>query len=129
MLLTDEDLQERLESPLNLMNRLRSVSTPSNIPCLPHPTSKDLNLDIDNKLAVGKLKETAASVMASALAELKVKIADVGKPKELAAIAESMNKIVQSRANEDKVPPQIIVYAPQVIQENHFQELTLRDDA
>lgn len=128
MLLSDEDVQERLASPLNLLNRLRNTSSPSQIPCLP-PTSSDLGLDVDAKLAVGKLRETAAGVMATALAELKIQIPNVQKPEKLAQIAREMNNIVQSRENEDKTPPQIIVYAPQVIQENHFQELTLTNDA
>jgi hypothetical protein len=129
MLLSEDDLQERLESPLNLLNRLRNVTSPANIPSLP-PSSKDLGLDktIDEKLAVGKLRETAAGVMSSALAELKVRIGDVSKPRELAMIAKEMNAIVQSRENENRIPPQIIVYAPQVIQENHFQELTLTNE-
>lgn len=129
MLLTDDDVQERLESPLNLLNRLRIASRPSHIPCL--PSSDDLGLNsqtISDKIAVGKLRETAAGIMASTLAELKIRIPDIQKPERLAQIAKDMNAIIQSRENENKIPPQIIVYAPQVIQENHFQELTLRDD-
>lgn len=133
MLLSDEEIQERIESPMNLLNRLRQESTPNsrqtNIPGLP-PSTKDLGLDdkIDSKLAVGKLRETAAEVMATALRELKIQIPNVQKPEKLAQIAREMNSVLQSRPDEGKVPPQIIVYAPQVIQENHFQELTLRDD-
>lgn len=127
MLLTDEEIQERLSSPLNLLNRLRQAATPSHIPSLP-PTTKDLGLDVESKIAVGKLRENAAEIMALSLAQLKSRIPDIQKPESLARIAGEMNKVVQSRADEDKKQSQIIVYAPQVIQENHFQELTLRDD-
>jgi hypothetical protein len=130
MILSDEEIQERLESPLNLLNRLRKATTPKStqIPCLPPPTSKDLGLDIDEKVAVGKLRQTAAGIMALSLEQLKGRIPDIQKPETLAKIAGEMNKVVQSRQDEDKKTSQIIVYAPSVIQENNFQELVLVDE-
>lgn len=131
MILSDEEVKERLQSPNNLLNKLREATTPRpQIPCLP-PTTKDLDLDkdIDEKLAVGKLRETAAGVMATALAELKNQIPNVQKPEKLAQIAGEMNKIVQSRKDDEKkIPGQIIVYAPAVVNENHFQEILLPND-
>lgn len=130
MILSDEDVKERLESPLNLLNRLRKATEPqppTRIPCLP-PTTADLDLNIDEKIAVGKLRETAAGIMALSMEHLKAKIQDISKPETLARIAGEMNKVVQSRENDDKKIAQIVVYAPQVIQENHFQELTLTDE-
>lgn len=129
MLLNDEEIVERLESPLNLLNRLRNVTQPkTGIPCLP-PTSDDLKLDVEGKIAAGKLRDNAAEIMGLALAELKHRIPEISKPEKLAQIATEMNKVLTSRADESKNPPaQIIVYAPQVVQENHFQELTLTED-
>lgn len=130
MILSDEELKERLESPLNLLNRLRKATTPkTQIPCLP-PSTSDLNLDtqIDEKVAVGKLRETAVGIMASTLAQLKGRIPEIQKPETLARIAGEMNKVIQSRPDDEKKSAQIIVYAPSVIQENHFQELTLLDE-
>lgn len=128
MLLSDDDIQERISSPLNLMNRLRAATAKrTEIPCLP-PTSDDLNLNIDEKLAVGKLRENAVSIMASAMEQLKGRIPDIQKPETLARIAGEMNKVIQSRQDDDKKAAQIIVYAPQVIQENTFQELVLLDE-
>lgn len=130
MLLTDEDIQERIESPLNLLNRLRNVTQPrTGIPSLPPPTTKDIGLDVEGKLAAGKLRDNAAEIMGLALEELKFRIPEVQKAEKLAQIAVEMNKVLTSRQDENKNPSaQIIVYAPQVIQENHFQELTLTDD-
>lgn len=129
MLLTDEEIEERLGSPHNLLNRLREAckEKPS-IPSMPAPTSADLGLNIDEKIAVGKLRETAAGIMALSMEQLKSRIPDISKPETLARIAGEMNKVIQSRQDEDKKTSQIIVYAPQVIQENHFQELVLADD-
>jgi hypothetical protein len=131
MILSDEELKERLESPLNLLNRLRNATTlkPS-IPCLP-PSSKDLGLDnkIDESVAVGKLRETAAGIMALSMEHLKDKIPEIQKAETLARIAGEMNKVVQSRQDDEKKVAQIIVYAPTVMQENNrFQELILTDE-
>lgn len=130
MLLTDEEIQERLESPINLMNRLRNATkTPAAIPSMPPPTSKDIGLDIEGKIDQTKLRERAARVMSSALKELELQLPSVQKPEKLAQIATEMNKVLNSTQDKDKNPPaQIIVYAPQVIQENHFQELTLQEE-
>jgi len=52
----------------------------------------------------------------------------VQKPEKLAAIAAEMNKVVQSRPeNEGKTQPQVIVYAPQIISESHFQTLVVKE--
>ena len=127
MLLTDEDVQERLESPLNLMNRLRNASRGVS-PCLP-PNSDDLGLDIDQKLAVTKLRDTAAGIMALSLNELKGRIRDIQKPEKLAQIATEMNKVLTSRQDEQSKnnQPQIIVYAPQVVNETYFGEVIVED--
>ena len=131
MLLSDEEVQERIESPINLMNRLRNASRPRtpDIPSLPPPTTKDIGLDVESKIDQTKLRERAARVMSSALKELEIQLPSVQKPEKLAQIATEMNKVLNSTQDKDKNPPaQIIVYAPQVIQENHFQELTLTDE-
>lgn len=128
MLLSDQEIEERISSPLNLLNRLRSVTSPkATSPCLP-PTTKDLDINIDEKLAIGKLRETSAGIMALSLEQLKQRIPEVQKPEKLAQIASEMNKIVQSRPDEKKQAAQIIVYAPQVINENHFEEIVLPND-
>jgi hypothetical protein len=130
MLLTDDEIQERLESPINLMNRLRNATkTPTGIPSMPAPTTKDIGLDVEGKINQGQLRERAANVMSRALKELEIQLPNVQKPEKLAQIATEMNKVLNSTQDKDKNPPaQIIVYAPQVIQENHFQELTLQEE-
>lgn len=130
MLLTDEEIQERLESPMNLLNRLKNVTTPkSGIPTMPPVTSDDIKLDIAGKIAANTLRDTAARVMGKALQELEVQLPNVQKPEKLAQIATEMNKVLNAQPDKDKNPPaQIIVYAPQVIQENYFEEITLKED-
>lgn len=128
MLLTDDDIQERIESPLNLLNRLRNASR-AHSPSLPIPKSGDLIPDLDERLGPDTKKQ-AAKIMGMALKELEMRIPDVQKPEKLAAIAESMNKVVMAREDKDKDKnaPQVIVYAPQVIQESHFETIVLKED-
>jgi len=130
MLLTDEEIVERIDSPMNLLNRLRNVTQPrTGIPSMPPPTTKDIGLDVESKIAQGKIRDSAAEIMGLALHELKQRIPEIQKPEKLAQIASEMNKVLTSRQDENKNPAaQIIVYAAQVIQETHFQALTLTDD-
>ena len=127
MLLTDDEIQERIESPLNLLNRLRNASK-AHSPSLPIPSSGDLIPDLDEKLG-GDVRKQAQKIMHSALKELEMRLPDVQKPEKLAAIAESMNKVLIAREDKDKGSnaPQVIVYAPQVIQESHFETIVVQE--
>lgn len=127
MLLTDEEVQERIESPMNLLNRLKSASQsrPSS-PLL--PSSKDLIENLDEKLQLGTVRSKAAAIMSTALDELKERIPDIEKPEKLAQIAAEMNKVLISRQDErDKPQHQIIVYAPQVIHESNFESIVVNE--
>lgn len=131
MLLSDEEIQERLESPLNLLNRLKQVSTPkpATIPCLP-PKTEDLDLDVEGEVAVTQLRGKAARIMGRALTALEGRVQDIEKPERLARIAAEMHKVVANTDDPNKArASQIIVYAPQVINESHFQEITLKEDS
>lgn len=132
MLLSDEDVQERLSSPNNLLNRLRAASLPAPVIGMPAaipPTTKDLDIDIDDKLAATKIRSKAAAIMGAALDELKVRIQDVSKPEKLAAIAADMNKVLVASKDQDKNKvSQIIVYAPQVISETHFDTIVAQNE-
>jgi hypothetical protein len=126
MLLTDEEVQERIESPLNLLNRLRHASK-AHSPLLP-PKSGELIPDLDEKLEPD-VKKQATKIMNAALKELEMRIPDVQKPEKLALIAETMNKVIVAREDKDKGSnaPQVIVYAPQVIQESHFETIIVQE--
>lgn len=130
MILSNEEVQERIESPLNLLNRLRSRSQSSgDSPCLP-PKSQDIIPDIDEKLnsSVESVRKKAAAILSSTLDELKQRIPDVQKPEKLAQIAAEMNKVLVSRdeKSENKTS-QIIVYAPQIREENNFETIVVNE--
>lgn len=129
MLLTDEDVQERISSPQNLLNRLRKAASPGGIPSLPPPNSKDIIPDLDEKLETKDIRKQAASIMAKSLKELEARIPDIQKPEKLAQIASEMNKVLTAGQDKEKAATsQIIVYAPQLVEENHFETITLDED-
>lgn len=132
MILDEIDVKERLESPLNLMNRLRnSLSTPANKsfhPSLP-PSSDQIVKDLEEKIKFGSVKSKAAGIMADCLDELHNKLPELA-PKQLSSVAEQMSKIisnVQVKTADDKTPGQIVIYAPTIVSEEHFNIVDIRD--
>jgi len=117
MILSDDEIQQRIESPINLLNRLRTsldkTITPQS-PCLP-PKSADIIEDLENKISNTRTK--AIGILNAAMDELRVRLPEVQKPERLAAIAAEMSKVVahqDSKNTGDKSLSQIIVYAPKV---------------
>lgn len=136
MILTDEEITERLESPLNLMNRLRRATesiTPSNsnfIPSFP-PTSDQLIQDLQDKINGGTVKTKANGILAKTLDELDRRLPEIQKPEKLAQIASEMSKVVNAQDNknsgERSDKPQIIIYAPQTINESHYETMVVNE--
>ena len=132
MILNDQEVTERMESPMNLHNRLRALTAQRNskfsaIPSI--PTAKDIIPDVDEKLAFGGLKSKASSVMLKAINELDARISETTKITDLARVAGEMNKIVTAETEEkDKDNrPQFILYAPQINQENNYETIYARE--
>lgn len=134
MLLNDDEIQERIESPLNLLNRLKSSLTkasnhkhdPPEIPSLP-PSADKIIPDLDEKIAGTTAKAKAMNIMISAMTELQERIGDVHKPETLSRIVYNMGRVIASQ-NENRydhgrggITSQIIVYAPQVKTLDNFE--------
>ena len=128
MILTDDEIQERIESPLNLLNRLKSQlgtqrhHPTSQIPSLP-PTSSDIIEDLEDKIANTTTRSKAVGILNSAMDELSKRIPEVQKPEKLAQIAAEMSKVVSQQDNRNqgnKPLSQIIVYAPQMQQISNY---------
>lgn len=130
MLLLEEELRERMESPMNLLNRLRNLTNPHKqniIPGLP-PTVNDIIEDVDTKIGNGSIKSKAMSIMGNAMDELNKRLPEVQKPERLAAIAAEMSKVVnnsQERSPSEVKQGQIIIYAPQIMVEENFNIIDL----
>ena len=133
MLYTDEDVQERVSSPLNLLNRLRTaVNKKPSTPCLPAPSISDLIPDINEKVEenLTDVRKQASKILTATLKELEARIPDIQKPEKLAQIAVEMNKVLVTRDDRDKEDktPRVIVYAPQVINENVFETIHVSEE-
>ncbi len=131
MILNDQEVTERMESPMNLFTRLRSATSNRNrnqIVSIP-PTSDEVIPDLDEKLSVGSIKMKASNIMVQAMEELKTRIPEVTKASELARIAGEMNKIVTAESEEkDKDNrPQFILYQPVMNQENKYETIYARE--
>lgn len=139
MLLTEQDAIERMESPLNLMNRLRAISQNQtrakiiDIPTIP-PKSEELVEDLEDKISQASIRSRASQVLTKTLRKLdeSIEAVDIDKPERLAKIAESMSRVVAAEKNKNdddgKNRPQYIVYAPQIISEQHFETIVAKDD-
>jgi len=134
MILDEKEVIERFESPLNLLNRLRAGlshhKNQSKIVSIP-PTAENLIEDLEEKLKYGGLKSKAAGIMNDCLEELKSRIGEVDKPTQLAAVAETMNKIISSedknKKSDSDSKPQYVIYTPTFISEEHFETIYVRE--
>jgi hypothetical protein len=138
MLIEDEELKRRIESPSNLLNRLKTITTSRdrtsslpviNIPALP-PSADEVIDDIEKKITIGSIKGKAMGIMSLALDELQAKLPEVGKPDKLAKIASDMSKIYDSVENRNAPQvqaAQIIIYAPQIVSEDTFNIVEMSD--
>lgn len=129
MLLDEEELKSRLESPLNLLNRLKNVTTKPNIPSLP-PSSDEVIENLEDKITIGSIKGKALNLMSSALDELKNKLPEVSRPEKLAAIAADMGKVfdkIDVKRDSQVAQAQIIIYAPKIVNEEVFNVVQLTD--
>jgi hypothetical protein len=132
MILSESEVIERIESPLNLLNRLRSAHVNSHtktpVVSLP-PTSSEIIDDLQEKIQVGSIKSKAMGIMVSAMDELKTRLPEVQKPERLAAIAAEMGKVINStqiKIEDNRKQAQIIIYAPQVVNEDRFDVIDMR---
>lgn len=137
MILDELEISKRMESPLNLINRLRkslvnNSDSRNSIPCLPVISSEQIIDDLTEKINNGSVKSKATGIMISAMDELKIRLPEVSKPERLAQIAAEMSKVVASQTkdknnNNDSNKPQIIIYAPQMVSENNFEVMVVNE--
>jgi len=131
MLLTDSEVKERIESPMNLLNRLRSVTNLTSLsPCLP-PSSKDIIENLEEKIGFGSIKSKATNIMSEAMDELRSRLPEVTKPEKLAQIAAEMSKVVNGVVNnkieDNRKIAQVIIYAPQILSESAFDVIEVSE--
>lgn len=123
MILDDKAADSRLNSPDNLMNRLKAIkekaspsvvlppasqekkealpfkkssrSSPALIPAIP-PTAEDLIDNLEAKILYGQAHEQALNLLVNSLGRLNERIEEVEKPEKLSSLAIDMSKILSS---------------------------------
>jgi len=133
MVLDDIEVSSRIDSPDNLVNRLRALTRPAKsvnnlIPCLP-PTADDVIADLDEKLSGSSIKAKASSILLKAMNEIETRIEEVDKPDKLARIAESMNKIIEAHTPKKETSSligQVIIYTPTLREEKEYPVIDVR---
>lgn len=129
MILEDEEIESRIESPLNLLNRLRkdlnkndSNSLRNPIQSIP-PTVDQIINNLEDKLKSGKdnIKSKATNIINECLDELKGRVKEI-KVEKLASVAAEMNKVIGNKNESKQVSnAQVIIYAPQHNNETHYE--------
>lgn len=123
MLLNDDEIKETIESPLNLLNRLKRTLNHTVHPSLPSitnpipPRASDIIDDLDDRLKNNSTRSKAVGILNAAMDELSRRLPEIERPESLARVAENMSKVISqqdTRNAGDKLLSQIIVYAPQV---------------
>jgi len=131
MILTDEEALERVESPLNLLNRLKASTNRTKkqtIPSLP-PKIDEVISDLEEKIAYGSIKTKAMGIMTAAMDELQMRIHEV-KPESLARVAADMSRVInttQVKYEDNRKQAQIVIYAPQLAKETQFETIEVLD--
>lgn len=147
MILDKNEIDARLDSPLNLLNRLRKLTSVENkIVTIPdgvgradsndsrnqHPSlPPDIDELVDNvqdKLATAKCYSGAKEVLAKSINRLNERLEEVDSPVQLSRIATDMGKIVNGfdENKKEKVSNIIpIIYRPVMLTEQSFQVINV----
>ena len=154
MILDKEEIDSRLSSPLNLLNRLKRITSVENrvisipksvedreteisssrfqqsdIPELP-PSVDELVDNLSDKLATAKCHNGAKEVLASAIEGLKLRVFEVDDPVKLSRIATDMGKIVNGFDESKRSAPSTtipIIYRPIMLNESSFQIIQVNE--
>jgi len=131
MILDAEEIEARVNSPFNLINRLQNavkraevISIPSlnsgleqgthqvTIPTYPNsfqsqpssgePTIDNLVESVDDKINKATAISGAKALMSESISRLRTRLIEVDKPTDLARIAVEMNKIVNNTEGNEK---------------------------
>lgn len=145
MILDKNEVDARLESPDNLLNRLRRLTGQSQIVSLPSdsevknspassplipPPIDELVDNVKDKLATAECYAGAKEVLKDAINGLKLRVFEVDDPVKLSRIATDMGKIVNGfdenkKEKTGRVVP--IIYRPVMLTENNFQSIHVNE--
>ena len=148
MLLKDEEVTARLESPNNLLNRLNRITARNDNPMsIFKPSTSEVEIsavlggesietdDIDKlvednakKIKMGIVKARALDVLHDALGELGNRLSETAKVRDLATIAKDMNSILTAEDNKkNNINQQVVIYKPVVNDISKYETLVVNE--
>lgn len=131
MLLTDNEIEQRIQSPLNLVNRIKAplAKKASNVYEI-----DSLISDLDSKLALPKpvpdnrtekekIADKSFGLMMKAMDSLDQRIEEVQKPEKIATIIRDLSQVIKNTDNEVQQNNnlQFIFTVPMQRQENEYE--------
>jgi hypothetical protein len=145
VLLNQVETEARLNSPSNLMTRLRllknttkdislftggvvnnscSNSEPSS-PSLPQ-SAEQVTAELEEQIKDGLIKSTARKVLGDSLELLSIRLPEIDKARDLSRVATDMGRIINDltpKQEENHNHQQVIIYRPVINQESHYQSV------
>jgi len=139
MILDANEIDARVSSPLNLMNRLRSITTVPSIPVevqydkspteiVSIPGVDELVESVDDKINKASALSGAKALMAETISRLRQRLIEVDSPVQLSRIATDMHKIVNAEVENHKpnLAP-IVIWKPEMHNENHYETVVVSE--
>lgn len=142
MLLSDEEIETRLDSPDNLINQLKNRLSGSHLSPLVTPEEIEKVIDINvpavtdliddaaDKIKIGLVKTTALDVLSDTLIHLKARVAETDKPEKLSKIAGDMGKVLNSitpKNDSDRPNTNVIIYKPIMVNESYYDSIQVNE--
>lgn len=136
MIMTNDEISARLDSPLNLINRLKElevkvpeiVSLPvakqqSKVAVVGLPSIEDLIDNPEDRIKLAGIKTRATDALSSTVELIAARVADTEKPEKLSKIATDMMKVIDTingDRRESHANRPIVVFTPMLVSEMSF---------
>jgi len=144
MILNDNEINTRLKSPLNLINKINNVSRAKATGMelfIPRSTSNEnesslngavikdeLDQVIDEgKIKLGLVKAKALEVLHDSLNQLQVRLPEVSKVRDYSSIARDMKAILVDEEANSKFGAQVVIYKPVINDINKYETLVVME--
>lgn len=148
MILNDTEVNNRLESPLNLINRLNQLNKRTtgmelfgvNQKIRDNERSAGISTsdyddpldeiipDSAEKIKLGIVKTKALDVLHDSLQSLHIRLPEIGKVKDLSTIAKDMNHILTAEdSKKSNNHSQVIIYKPIINELSKYETLVVNE--
>lgn len=137
MILNDNEIETRLESPLNLINKLNSLRPKKSLDIFIPPSEDKRFKEPDefpavvideDKIKMGLIKTQATDILHESLTELRGRLGEVSKVKDLSLIAKDMKTILSEDGDSRyKNQNNIVIYKPVVNDISKYETLVVME--